>query len=147
MGTFHMDGEVKRTLAHLNDLICAWKRVTGRGCTVVLVPHNSDEHFTVSVDGDPSPLTPHEALASAIAQRRGISAEENDRKAEGYVERKCVLCQRSVYFYNNLYHDDVPHQGRCVQVARLTDGEDQKIVCDECCHAIQEAARNYRSRW
>lgn len=49
----HMDEEVEKAIITLDDAICTWERTTGKGYTLVLVPHQREEKIHASVDGKP----------------------------------------------------------------------------------------------
>ncbi len=50
-----MDETVNKKIIELLDELCQWERNSGRGSTLLLIPHNPDEHLLVAVDGKPIP--------------------------------------------------------------------------------------------
>lgn len=75
MGIWHIDQECESALIRLNDALCSFERVTGRGCTLILVPEALEEKVHISQNGKPLPqnfdMGPEEILAIAMKRRRG----------------------------------------------------------------------------
>ena len=51
--TYHKDSEVDQALIRLMDALCTHERCTGRGSTLILIPHCSDGRIVVAQDGKP----------------------------------------------------------------------------------------------
>lgn len=51
--TYHQDPEVNKALIELMDALCTWERNAGRGSTLILIPHSTDERIIVARDGKP----------------------------------------------------------------------------------------------
>lgn len=48
MGTWHIDPACERALMELDDALCSLERLTGRRCTLVLIPESPDERIHMS---------------------------------------------------------------------------------------------------
>ena len=53
--SYHMDEAVNRKIVELLDELCQWERHTSRGSTLLLIPHDPNEHLLIAVDGKPIP--------------------------------------------------------------------------------------------
>jgi len=51
--SYHMDIEVNKKIIELLDELCQWERNSGRETTLILIPHNPEEHLLVAVNGKP----------------------------------------------------------------------------------------------
>lgn len=51
--SYHMDREVNSALIRLLDALCEFERNSGRGSTLILIPHNISEKNVCAVDGKP----------------------------------------------------------------------------------------------
>jgi hypothetical protein len=51
----HKCEECETALIRLLDELCSWERDTGRGSTLLLIPHNEDEEIIMAQDGKPIP--------------------------------------------------------------------------------------------
>jgi hypothetical protein len=69
----HNDPEVDQLLIKLIDKLCFLERETGRGSTLMLIPHSSEEDIVLVQDGKPLPddsrMTPEELVKAAMSIR------------------------------------------------------------------------------
>lgn len=68
----HPDPETNQAITKLLDCLCQWERNTGRGSTLILIPHNSEEETVLAQDGKPMQGTlsePEELLNFALQMR------------------------------------------------------------------------------
>lgn len=74
MGTWHIDSDCEQAIIRLNDALCSFERTTERECTLILVPHSSDEKIMMSQNGKPLPqdfdMPPEQILSMAMEARR-----------------------------------------------------------------------------
>lgn len=70
----HQDPEVDQLLIKLIDKLCFLERETGRGSTLILIPHSSEEDIVLVQDGKPLPnnslMTPEELVRAARSIRQ-----------------------------------------------------------------------------
>jgi hypothetical protein len=74
MAAWHVDNDCNAALMRLNDALCNWERSTGRGCHLILIPHNQEEEIFFSESGKPiSPdmgFTAEVMLDAALSMRK-----------------------------------------------------------------------------
>ncbi len=77
----HSDNEVNAAMIALLDALCSHERDSGRGSTIILVPHIDNEKVSVAINGKPSTgeksATPHE-ITAALHMAYGYRPREKD---------------------------------------------------------------------
>ena len=53
--TYHINPECEKALIKLDDELCKFERICGRGYTLILIPETPDEKIHISVSGKPPP--------------------------------------------------------------------------------------------
>lgn len=78
---WHKCVDVDNALTELLDRLCMWEREAGRGSTLILIPHNSDEKIVLAMDGKPLDstfsVTPNRLVEIAMHER---SVSEDKKK-------------------------------------------------------------------
>lgn len=71
MGDLHPDPEVHKAIKALMEALAAWESLTGRGTTLVVVPHDKEAPLVVSIDGLSKAGVSAIAAVKAACQLRG----------------------------------------------------------------------------
>lgn len=51
--SYHKNEEINKLIIELLDALCTWERNSGRGSTLILIPHTPDERIVMAQDGKP----------------------------------------------------------------------------------------------
>ena len=73
--SYHKNPEINDAIFNLISALCSWERHTGRGSTLLLIPHNDDEEIVAVEDGKPialNPITSEFLLRVALREREKI---------------------------------------------------------------------------